>query len=72
MYMDLNNAIHRDIKPANILVFGDLNDIHNQYIKVSDFGCGIVMDDSMNDPETIVGTRGYMAPEMVRKMQSNG
>eukprot|EP01119_Soliformovum_irregulare_P023329 TRINITY_DN8135_c0_g1_i1.p1 TRINITY_DN8135_c0_g1~~TRINITY_DN8135_c0_g1_i1.p1 ORF type:complete len:307 (-),score=56.90 TRINITY_DN8135_c0_g1_i1:49-969(-) len=56
---------HRDIKPANVLL--QLNDgLH--VTKIADFGVSrelfLVGDVRESDTVTIVGTRGYMAPEI--------
>jgi len=49
-------VLHRDIKPANVLVSkrGD--------VKLADFGESLLSDDSEIAP--IVGTEGYVAPEL--------
>jgi len=53
--------LHLDLKPANILL-GDLNSLQ---IKVSDFG---LARSTRSDSRSIVGTRRFMAPEMMRKL----
>jgi len=53
--------LHLDLKPANIL----LTDLHSLHIKVSDFGLARPTD---SDSKAIVGTRRFMAPEMMRKL----
>lgn len=54
--------MHRDIKPENIL-------IHNNILKVADFGfCKPLQDrDSMAD--TMLGSPIYMAPEVLKGQQ---
>mmetsp|Transcript_102802 Transcript_102802/g.296000 ORF Transcript_102802/g.296000 Transcript_102802/m.296000 type:complete len:325 (-) Transcript_102802:91-1065(-) len=53
-----HGMIHRDIKPANIKI----NRAGNCYL--SDWGCACIW--RLGEPQDIVGTPMYMAPEMVR------
>lgn len=48
--------IHRDIKPEHILIDDDLK------ITLIDFGAAI--DTNINEPETSIGSPGYIAPEV--------
>jgi len=54
-------VIHRDIKSSNVLLDSDLNG------RLGDFGLARLYDHSSN-PETsrVMGTLGYIAPEMTR------
>uniref|UniRef100_A0A0D9Y0A9 non-specific serine/threonine protein kinase n=1 Tax=Leersia perrieri TaxID=77586 RepID=A0A0D9Y0A9_9ORYZ len=54
-------VIHRDIKPSNVLLDGELNG------RLGDFGLARLYDHGI-DPQTthVVGTMGYLAPELVR------
>ena len=62
-YAHQEGIIHRDIKPANILISekGDA--------KVADFGLARPLDgldlDRLTGSREVVGTRGYMAPELL-------
>ncbi|MFL6662558.1 MAG: serine/threonine-protein kinase [Rhizobacter sp.] len=49
---------HRDIKPANILVMG------NGRIKLTDFGIARIESADRTKTNVIMGTPGYIAPEM--------
>ncbi|KAJ4715204.1 Lectin-receptor kinase [Melia azedarach] len=54
-------VLHRDIKPANVLLDNDLNG------KLGDFGLARLYDHGSTLQTTkLVGTFGYMAPELMR------
>lgn len=56
--------IHGDIKPANLLITQDKN------IKLVDFGSAITESDTKNKKNAIskiMGTRGYLAPELLQR-----
>lgn len=53
----LKNIIHRDIKPENLLIDNKFG-----YLKLIDFGCAKFLEGKCI---TMVGTPGYMAPEMI-------
>lgn len=62
-----SNVAHRDLKPANIMVYRDIGgQIH---IKVIDFGlsCFISKDSDAVCSKNRVGTRKYMAPEVIAR-----
>ncbi|XP_015594446.1 serine/threonine-protein kinase Nek5 [Cephus cinctus] len=54
------NVLHRDLKPGNIMLTGQNADV----IKIGDFG--ISKRINREDAQTRVGTRMYMAPEVLR------
>lgn len=54
-----SGILHRDIKPANILIDSELNPI------VVDFGLAHQTQDSAMKGDTVFGTPGYTAPEIL-------
>jgi len=54
-----SGILHRDIKPANILVDSKINPV------VVDFGLAHHADESTKKGETVFGTPGYTAPEVL-------
>ena len=57
-----NNIIHRDIKPDNCLITEDWT------LKLSDFGYST---HNSNDEVILVGTSGYMSPELLSAFNDN-
>ncbi|MCY9786311.1 WD40 repeat domain-containing serine/threonine protein kinase [Nocardiopsis sp. EMB25] len=55
--------VHRDLKPGNVMVSAD-------GAQVIDFGIAGAMEDARHgDADRIVGTPGYMSPEIVREQR---
>lgn len=54
-------VIHRDIKPSNVLIDNDMN------ARLSDFGLARLYDhDQISHTTSVVGTIGYISPELAR------
>lgn len=66
VYMHSKNVIHRDMKPENLLLAHKPRSSHDIEIKIIDFGLSKILADA---PETgsFLGTRGYLAPEMIQR-----
>jgi serine/threonine protein kinase len=52
--------LHRDLKPANILIS------HSVVPKITDFGISKMLDGSVANAKTFLGTLSYLSPERVR------
>jgi len=67
-YIHRNGFSHRDLKPENILLDKNYN------VKIVDFGfaCPIEGRDGSGTNKSSVGTRGYMAPEILKKQRYQG
>ncbi len=57
-YLHRRGIIHRDLKPGNVMVEGGR-------VKVLDFGVSMLRQHDAEDAHLIVGTLGYMAPELL-------
>jgi len=61
-HMHSKDIIHRDLKPENLLLTSKLPDAE---VKLIDFGLAKVMTESV--ARSFLGTRGYLAPEMLQR-----
>lgn len=61
-HMHNQNIIHRDLKPENLLLTGKGADAE---IKLIDFGLAKIMFDEV--ASSFLGTKGYLAPEMLQR-----
>ncbi|GHB80797.1 hypothetical protein GCM10010347_59480 [Streptomyces cirratus] len=60
-HVHAHGIIHHDIKPSNVLLSDDGSPF------LADFGLARAVDDrTRSEPETLVGTLAYMAPEQLR------
>lgn len=57
-YIHRHNIIHRDLKTSNIFLQ------ENGDLKIGDFGIARVLDATLQNAETVVGTPYYMSPEI--------
>ena len=62
-YMHENAVIHRDLKPENLLLTNKSG--MGAQVKIIDFGLAKMLHDSKT--QSFLGTRGYLAPEMLRR-----
>jgi eukaryotic-like serine/threonine-protein kinase len=60
-----NDVLHRDIKPQNVIILDEPKG--RDYIKVLDFGLAksLAGDHSTTDGGNLLGTPGYLAPELL-------
>ncbi len=58
--------IHRDICPRNLLFVGDFD-----VLKLTDFGLSVPNKPPFTDPGNRTGTANYMAPELVRRRNTD-
>mmetsp|Transcript_28212 Transcript_28212/g.56333 ORF Transcript_28212/g.56333 Transcript_28212/m.56333 type:complete len:531 (-) Transcript_28212:187-1779(-) len=68
VYMHSKNVIHRDLKPENLLLAHKPRSSHDIEVKIIDFGLSKIMSDGPV-ASSFLGTRGYLAPEMIQRRQ---
>lgn len=61
-YLHENNIVHRDLKPENIIY--KTKDPHSQLV-LADFGIAKHLDSPDEEIETMAGSFGYAAPEVL-------
>lgn len=67
VYMHSKNVIHRDLKPENLLLARNPRSSHDIEVKIIDFGLSKIMDERSDVASSFLGTRGYLAPEMIQR-----
>jgi serine/threonine protein kinase len=58
-YAHRQGVFHRDIKPSNVMLTAD------GVVKVVDFGIARLEDSARTETGTLMGTLGYMSPELI-------
>mmetsp|Transcript_23008 Transcript_23008/g.37884 ORF Transcript_23008/g.37884 Transcript_23008/m.37884 type:complete len:491 (+) Transcript_23008:230-1702(+) len=66
VYMHSKNVIHRDLKPENLLLARNPRSSHDIEVKIIDFGLSKILVDT-SVASTFLGTRGYLAPEIIQR-----
>ena len=61
------NILHLDVKPENVIF---VSRDPNSDMKLADFGCCLVLDETPPEPREIVGTVGYMAQEVISILEN--
>ncbi|KAL3780997.1 hypothetical protein ACHAWO_007458 [Cyclotella atomus] len=67
VYMHSKNVIHRDLKPENLLLSHKPRSSHDIEVKIIDFGLSKIMPEQHTVASSFLGTRGYLAPEMIQR-----
>ena len=66
VYMHSKNIIHRDLKPENLLLRHRPKTPMDLEVKIIDFGLSKCMIEPVTS--SFLGTRGYLAPEMLQRL----
>jgi serine/threonine protein kinase len=61
-YCHLKNIVHRDLKPENLM----FSDTSSEVLKLIDFGVSAILRSDNDKLYDRVGTRTYMAPEVIK------
>ena len=69
VYMHSKNVIHRDLKPENLLLSHKPRSSHDIEVKIIDFGLSKIMPEASTVASSFLGTRGYLAPEMIQRRE---
>ncbi|CAB9511922.1 MAP kinase-activated protein kinase 2 (Fragment) [Seminavis robusta] len=67
VYMHDKNIVHRDLKPENLLLKRKPRPTEDVEVKIIDFGLSKAMVEPV--ARTFLGTRGYLAPEMLQRRE---
>ncbi|EJK65689.1 hypothetical protein THAOC_13427 [Thalassiosira oceanica] len=71
VYMHSKNVIHRnydqDMKPENLLLAHKPRSSHDVEVKIIDFGLSKLVSEHLPVASSFLGTRGYLAPEMLQR-----
>lgn len=67
-YMHSMGIIHRDLKPENLLLARRIGGggASEAVVKIIDFGLSKILEDNIQT-QSFLGTRGYLAPEMLQR-----
>ena len=69
VYMHSNNICHRDLKPENLLLKRKPTTKESLEVKIIDFGLSKALAAEQPVARTFLGTRGYLAPEMLQRRE---
>ena len=67
VYMHSKNVIHRDLKPENLLLARNPRSSLEIEVKIIDFGLSKILVGTNGVTSTFLGTRGYLAPEILQR-----
>lgn len=67
VYMHEKNIIHRDLKPENLLLVRKPRSPLDLEVKIIDFGLSKRLEGQ--NTQSFLGTRGYLAPEMLQRLE---